>query len=175
MRNSIYHANFCQILVLKCSLEYCAKHVTASVFDVHVVSLLIYAPKWIRLVLQPDSAEVRTDRQAALHHIQRRKQLQTSGLSMNQNRFAVVDKSESGWRFEKVEVKHWRLGNMYCLHNDGHLTPTSDFKLLLLKILVQQQKELSICVLVSKERIQKVVYKDKTWCPTVKCLPIILM
>lgn len=51
---------------------------------------------------------------------------------------------------------------MYCLHNDGHLTPTSDFKLLLLKILVQQQKELSICVLVSKERIQKVVYKDKT-------------
>ncbi|XP_016443385.1 uncharacterized protein LOC107768751 isoform X1 [Nicotiana tabacum] len=48
------------------------------------------------LAIKPDSAEVRTDRQAALHHIQRRKQLQTSGLSMNQNRFAVVDKSESG-------------------------------------------------------------------------------
>ncbi|XP_009625769.1 uncharacterized protein [Nicotiana tomentosiformis] len=48
------------------------------------------------LAIKPDSAEVRNDRQAALHHIQRRKQLQTSGLSMNQNRFAVVDKSESG-------------------------------------------------------------------------------
>ncbi|XP_060198360.1 uncharacterized protein LOC132627185 isoform X2 [Lycium barbarum] len=44
---------------------------------------------------EPDSVEARNDRQAALHHIQRRKQLQTSGLSMNQNRFAVVDKTES--------------------------------------------------------------------------------
>ncbi|XP_016553830.1 tetratricopeptide repeat protein 33 isoform X3 [Capsicum annuum] len=44
---------------------------------------------------EPDSTEARNDRQAALHHIQRRKQLQTSGLSMNQNRFAVVDKTES--------------------------------------------------------------------------------
>ncbi|XP_027771889.1 tetratricopeptide repeat protein 33 isoform X3 [Solanum pennellii] len=44
---------------------------------------------------EPDSAEARNDRQAALHHIQRRKQLQTSGLSINQNRFAVVDKTES--------------------------------------------------------------------------------
>ncbi|OIT28269.1 PREDICTED: tetratricopeptide repeat protein 33 [Nicotiana attenuata] len=48
------------------------------------------------LAIKPDSAEVRTDRQVALHHIQRRKQLQTSGLSMNQNRFTVVDNSESG-------------------------------------------------------------------------------
>ncbi|TMW84250.1 uncharacterized protein [Solanum lycopersicum] len=47
------------------------------------------------LAIKPDSAEARNDRQAALHHIQRRKQLQTSGLSMNQNRFAVVDKTES--------------------------------------------------------------------------------
>ncbi|CAN4121135.1 unnamed protein product [Withania somnifera] len=47
------------------------------------------------LAIKPDSAEVRNDRQAALHHIQRRKQLQTSGLSLNQNRFAVVDKTES--------------------------------------------------------------------------------
>ncbi|PHT50342.1 hypothetical protein CQW23_10089 [Capsicum baccatum] len=47
------------------------------------------------LAIKPDSTEARNDRQAALHHIQRRKQLQTSGLSMNQNRFAVVDKTES--------------------------------------------------------------------------------
>ncbi|XP_060198358.1 uncharacterized protein LOC132627185 isoform X1 [Lycium barbarum] len=47
------------------------------------------------LAIKPDSVEARNDRQAALHHIQRRKQLQTSGLSMNQNRFAVVDKTES--------------------------------------------------------------------------------
>ncbi|PHU19988.1 hypothetical protein BC332_11139 [Capsicum chinense] len=47
------------------------------------------------LAIKPDSKEARNDRQAALHHIQRRKQLQTSGLSMYQNRFAVVDKTES--------------------------------------------------------------------------------
>ncbi|XP_060198365.1 uncharacterized protein LOC132627187 [Lycium barbarum] len=47
------------------------------------------------LAIKPDSVEARNDRQAALHHIQRRKQLQTSGLSMNQNRFAVVDKTKS--------------------------------------------------------------------------------
>ncbi|KAH0681596.1 hypothetical protein KY284_022681 [Solanum tuberosum] len=41
------------------------------------------------------TAEAINDRQAALHHIQRRKQLQTSGLSMNQHRFFVVDQTES--------------------------------------------------------------------------------
>ncbi|MCE3215352.1 hypothetical protein HAX54_002074, partial [Datura stramonium] len=47
------------------------------------------------LAIKPDYDEARNDRQAALHHIQKRKQLQTSGLSMNQNRFVVVDKTES--------------------------------------------------------------------------------
>ncbi|KAH0684764.1 hypothetical protein KY289_022516 [Solanum tuberosum] len=47
------------------------------------------------LAIKPDSAEARNDRQAALHHIQRRKQLQTSGLSMNQHRFSVGDQTES--------------------------------------------------------------------------------
>ncbi|KAH0695227.1 hypothetical protein KY285_022324 [Solanum tuberosum] len=47
------------------------------------------------LAIKPDSAEARNDRQAALHHIQRRKQLQTSGLSMNPHRFSVVDQTES--------------------------------------------------------------------------------
>ncbi|XP_057470360.1 uncharacterized protein LOC130759231 [Actinidia eriantha] len=47
------------------------------------------------LAIEPDSVEARDDRQTALHLLKRRKQLHSSGLSATENRYAVVEKTES--------------------------------------------------------------------------------
>ncbi|KAB1202400.1 Tetratricopeptide repeat protein 33 [Morella rubra] len=47
------------------------------------------------LVVKPDSEEAQVDRHTALHLIKRRKQLQSTGLSSSQNRYAVGDKTNS--------------------------------------------------------------------------------
>ncbi|XP_057795647.1 uncharacterized protein LOC131011816 [Salvia miltiorrhiza] len=43
------------------------------------------------LDIKPDSVEAKEDRQAASHHVQRRKQLHSTGLSSAENRFLVGD------------------------------------------------------------------------------------
>lgn len=44
------------------------------------------------LSIKPHSVEARGDRQTAVHLTKRRKQLHSTGLSANENRFAVGDK-----------------------------------------------------------------------------------
>ncbi|KAL1533565.1 tetratricopeptide repeat protein 33 isoform X2 [Salvia divinorum] len=43
------------------------------------------------LAIKPDSVEAKEDRQAASHHVQKRKQLHLTGLSSSENRFLVGD------------------------------------------------------------------------------------
>lgn len=45
--------------------------------------------------MQPNSEEAQADRKSALHHVKRRKQLHSSGLTDTKNRFVVGDKTES--------------------------------------------------------------------------------
>ncbi|KAI4307216.1 hypothetical protein L6164_030427 [Bauhinia variegata] len=45
------------------------------------------------LAVKPDSEEARDDRKTSLHLVKKRKQLQSSGLSVSNNRYAVGDKS----------------------------------------------------------------------------------
>ncbi|XVE55253.1 hypothetical protein DITRI_Ditri03aG0144500 [Diplodiscus trichospermus] len=47
------------------------------------------------LAIKPDSVEAQDDRKTAVHLIKRRKQLHSSGLSSDKNRFMVGDKTES--------------------------------------------------------------------------------
>ncbi|KAI3685564.1 hypothetical protein L6452_34812 [Arctium lappa] len=45
------------------------------------------------LAIKPDSVEAKEDRQTALHLIKKRKQLQSSGLSISENRYVVGEKT----------------------------------------------------------------------------------
>lgn len=66
--------------------------------------------------VQPDSVEAQGDRQAASHLVKRRKQLHTTGLSANENRFLV---GNQGWILISGKTRCklcwlFPLGKVFC-------------------------------------------------------------